>query len=311
MIAARARRFFVGGLVALSAVGCELEEITVVDVENVVIAEVYVDLAADPTESIARAFLHRTVGLTEEVDNLLTTEVTITRTDGYSFRLIPEYYADCLESSPQAEPGACFVAEAPVAALRPGDILELRIDLVGGGVITGAARLPGDFDLVDMPESCRLPPDALLPVSWSRSERAWAYVNETSVRNLPDALRSEGIILEEDPLYLLGLSISDDDTSIVFPSEFGVFNRFDLDRDVAVRLQRGLPDDSWAEVTITAVDRNYVNWARGGNFNPSGQVRVPSLSGDGTGVFGATVGRRFNVFVNTDVGGGLDTCPVS
>ncbi len=169
----------------------------------------------------------------------------------------------------------------------------------------------GDFDLVGMPGSCRLPPDRLLPVAWSRSERAWAYVNETSLKNLPDALRAEGIILEEDPLYLLGLSISDDDTSIVFPSEFGVFNRFDLDRDVAVRLQRGLPDDSWAEVTITAVDRNYVNWARGGNFNPSGQVRVPSLSGDGTGVFGATVGRRFDVFVNNDVGGGLDTCPVS
>ena len=99
----------------------------------------------------------------------------------------------------------------------------------------------------------------------------------------------------ENPLYLLGLSISDQDTTIVFPSEFGVFNRFELDQAVAVRLQQGLPPATVAEVTITAVDRNFVNWARGGNFNPSGQVRVPSLDGDGTGVFAATVKRRFVV----------------
>ncbi|NIR36178.1 MAG: hypothetical protein GWN02_08535, partial [Gemmatimonadetes bacterium] len=98
--------------------------------------------------------------------------------------------------------------------------------------------------------------------------------------------------MEDDPLYLLGLSVSVADTTITFPSEFGVFNRLDLDQDVAVRLQRGLPAGVSAEVTITAVDRNYVNWARGGSFNPSGQVRVPSLRGDGTGVFGSTVGRR-------------------
>ena len=65
-----------------------------------------------------------------------------------------------------------------------------------------------------------------------------------------------------------------------------------------------------AEVSITAVDGNYVNWARGGNFNPSGQVRVPSLSGDGTGVFGTTVGRSFDVLVSNE-SSGLPACPLS
>ena len=101
---------------------------------------------------------------------------------------------------------------------------------------------------------------------------------------------------EEDPLLLVGLSISEQDTTIVFPSEFGIFDRFDLEQDLSVRLQTGLPNSTTAEVSITAVEGNYVGWARGGNFNPSGQVRVPSLRGDGMGVFGATVSRRFFVF---------------
>src|SRR5690606_38046307 len=110
-------------------------------------------------------------------------------------------------------------------------------------------------------------------IHWTSSEGAWAYVNETTITGLADALAPEGIEAD-DPLYLLGLSISGADTTIVFPSEFGVFDRFDLDQDLAVRLQRGLPDGTEAAVSIAAVERNYVNWARGGSFNPSGQVRV-------------------------------------
>ena len=138
-------------------------------------------------------------------------------------------------------------------------------------------------------------PDTPLEVRWTRSAGAWAYVNETSINGLPAALAPENIEVEEDPLYLLGLSISASDTTVVFPSEFGVFDRFDLEQDLALRLQRGLPGGTDAQVTIAAVERNYVNWVRGGNFNPSGQVRVSSLRGDGSGVFGAAVLRRFSV----------------
>ena len=114
----------------------------------------------------------------------------------------------------------------------------------------------------------------------------------------------------EDPLKLLGLSISDQDTTIVFPSEFGIFDRFDLNQDLATRLQDGLPPSTTAQVSITAVEGNFVNWARGGNFNPSGQVRVPSLRGDGTGVFAATVSRGFLV-VSSEQAGPLPDCPIS
>ena len=290
---------------------CELEEITLVDVEDVVIAEVYVNLMPDPTGNEIRAFLHRTVGLADpDVSDLLGAVLTVRRTDGLTFVLPNDATERCLESSPVEEPGACFLSNQPeTALLGPGDVLEVQIDLVGGGRLTGATRIPGGFTLDGVPETCRIDPDMLMTVEWSRSDGAWAYLNETSIEGLPEALLPEGIRVEEESLYLLGISVSDDDTEIVFPSEFGVFNRLDLDQELAVRLQRGLPEGAFAEVTITAVDQNYVNWARGGSFNPSGQVRVPSLRGEGSGVFGSTFGHGFNVVASGDSGIALPICP--
>lgn len=296
-------------LVVLTA--CELEEITIAEVQDVVIAEVYLDVRSEPGGNIARAFLHRTVGVegAEVLPSLSTATVTMTRTDGYSFPLVAEAWEECVESSPSDEPGACFVATAAAGAIGPGDVVEVLVELPEGGKISGATRIPGLFELDGITGTCALPSDRLMTIGWSPSDGAWAYLNETSIRGLPDALRPEGIIVEDDPLYLLGLSISDSDTNVVFPSQFGVFNRFALDADLAIRLQVGLPVGTSAEISITAVDRNYVNWARGGNFNPSGQVRIPSLSGDGTGVFGATFGLGFDVLVR-DVPSGLPACPL-
>ena len=300
-------------LTTLVLSGCELEEVTVVEVNEVVIAEIYLDITSDPGGNIARAFLHRTVGLggVDTLPSLTESTVTMTRNDGYSFVLTAEATDECLESSPLEEPGACFVSELPVTSIGPGDIVEVRVELPGGGRITGASRVPGDFEVSSIPTLCVLAPNTLMTVTWSSSSEAWAYLNETSIRGLPEALRGSGVEVTDDPLYLLGLSISDSDTTVVFPSEFGIFNRFTSGyADLARRLQTGLPLGVTAEVSITAVDGNYVNWARGGNFNPSGQVRVPSLSGDGTGVFGTTVGRSFDVLVSNE-SSGLPACPLS
>jgi hypothetical protein len=305
------RRAALGLVAALGA--CELDEVTIVDVEPVVVAEIYADAETDGTNEV-RAFLHRTVGIdTTGLPNLEGSRVTVRSETGASFPLASAALSDCVESFPQVtgETGACFISDDVYASeIRPGEVLEVDVELPGGGLLHGAARLPAPFELLGFPSPCRLPPNTLLPVRWTRSEGAWAYVNETSIRGLPEALRSEGIIVNEDPLYLLGLSISDIDTTIVFPSEFGLFNRFDLDQDLAVRLQRGLPHSAISEITITAVEGNYVNWARGGNFNPSGQVRVPSLRGDGTGVFGATFNQRFFVVSDEDASG-VPSCPLS
>lgn len=301
-------------VVAFFGSGCELEQSAIVDVEEVVVAEIYVNLSADPTRNEILGFLHRTVGTgIEQVADLVAARPTVTRSDGFSFPLENAGADECVESTPDEPPaGACFVADPLNAArLRPGDLLELTVTLADGGVLEGVTLLPGSFDLAGEGTMCRIDPDTRLPLVWSRSEGAWAYVNETAIAGLPAALRPEGIVVDDDPLYLLGISVSDSDTTIVFPSEFGVFNRFELDQDLAVRLQRGLPRGARAEITITAVDRNYVNWARGGDFNPSGQVRIPSLRGPGTGVFASTVGRRLIVSATADPSSELPPCPRS
>ena len=307
------RRRLVARATLLAAVlsgGCELQEVSLADVEDVIVAEVYANLGEEPADNQVLAFLHRTLsGDDTSVEDLLASTITVSRSDGFALTLFNGDREECVESIPDGSSGACFTSDPEDARiLEPGDLLELRIDFVTGEVLEGATLLPGAFGLEDVPGTCRLSPNTPFPLSWSRSEGAWAYVNETSIRGLPEALRPEGIEVDDDPLYLLGLSVSDADTDIVFPSEFGVFNRFELDQDLSVRLQRGLPEGTAAEVTITAVERNYVNWARGGSFNPSGQVRVPSLRGEGTGVFGGAVGRRFVVVSSGDAGLPIPLC---
>jgi hypothetical protein len=116
-----------------------------------------------------------------------------------------------------------------------------------------------------------------------------------------------GIDPPSDPLRLFGLAISNTDTTIAFPAEFGVFDRFDADlTETLAAIQGGLPPGVEAEVVIAAADRNYVNWERGGAFNPSGFVRVPSVFGDGTGVFAAILPRSF--FLTTAAVPSLPPC---
>ena len=295
---------------ALAASACELEEITVIDFVDVVVAEVYVTLGSAPAEHRVRAFLHGTAaGGTPDSETFDDALVRITRTDGFTMDLALALITECVDSVPVGASGSCFVDGGQAAGLAPGDALELSVGLADGRTLLAASRIPGDFQLDGISVSCRLVPESLLPLSWSRSDGAWAYVNETSISGLRAALAPEGIDVEDDPLYLLGLSISAADTTVVFPSEFGVFDRFDLDQDLALRLQQGLPDGTDALVSVTAVERNYTNWVRGGNFNPSGQVRVASVRGDGTGVFGAAVVREFSVISSATPGGPPD-CPI-
>jgi hypothetical protein len=290
-----------GAFAAATLAGCDLQEVTVVDVEEVLIAEVYVNLAANPRDNEVFAFVHGTLGAEAPTlpPNLVDATARVTRDDGLVLPLTSSPESACLEGSTTG-PGVCLVADSTQARLlAPGDRLELRVELPDGRELFGATTVPGDFQLDgDIRNTCRLEPETLLPLSWTRSDGAWAYINETIIVGLRDLLAPEGIDAS-NRLYLLGLSVSSADTTIVFPSEFGLFERFDLDQDLAVRLQSGLPEGTHAEIAITAVDRNYVNWVRGGSFNPSGQVRVPSLRGDGTGVFASTVSRGFTLLVTT------------
>jgi hypothetical protein len=90
---------------------------------------------------------------------------------------------------------------------------------------------------------------------------------------------------------------------MMFPTDYGLFDRFDEDKHaVLLAIRDGLPVNVRAEVIVAAADNNYVNWVRGSNFNPSGLVRISSIQGDGTGVFGSLVPRDGEM--RTGPGGG-------
>ena len=301
-------------VVLLGLGGCALQEITIVDVEDVVVAEVHVQIGEGLFGGDrVTAFLHRTVGgLGEGFHPVPGAKIVITRDGGPSVRLAETALERCVSATPEGGTGSCYwMAPTVAVSFGPGDHLRLRIDLASGGSLTSATVVPGDFAILGVVEGaeCLLPPRTPLTVRWTSSEGTWAYVNETVIVGIKDAFGPLGIDVESDTLELLGLSISASDTTIVFPGEFGIFSRFELDQDLATSLQDGLPPGIRAPVMISATDRNYVNWARGGNFNPSGQVRVPSIRGEGTGVFASTVTRTFEVVVNPAAPGGAFSAP--
>lgn len=294
-----------GLLGATLSAGCELQQITLAQADDVVVVELNAQLVPGVGGgNELTAFLHRTVDPSgTRSDEVPGATIVVTRSDGSTIELAPTDRGACTETTPIDESGTCYWADPGILdRLEPGERLEAAITLPGGGSLRGATVIPGGFSLVTPGQEgyCKLSPETAFEVRWTQSEGAWSYVDETLIEGIAAALAPQGISVDQDPLYLLGLSVSAADTTIVFPAEFGVFDRFELDQDLALALQKGLPAGTNARVTITATDRNYVNWVRGGNFNPSGRVRIPSLEGDGTGVFASTVTRSFTALVPTD-----------
>ncbi|HLM67787.1 MAG TPA: hypothetical protein VK358_09680, partial [Longimicrobium sp.] len=82
----------------------------------------------------------------------------------------------------------------------------------------------------------------------------------------------------------------------------------DFNQDLLRALQGGLPDKTAATVVVAAADRNFVNGVRGGNFNPSGQVRISSIVGDGVGVFGSLTPLSFTIRVGIVNDASLPPC---
>lgn len=282
------------GAMLISA--CELQEITLAPPDDVVVVEAY--LRTDRPQQLA--LLHRTLH-GDQATAVLGASLTVTGPGGevHAFGLTT---VDACIDSPQRD-GTCYVAGDATAPFYPvpGARYNLVVELPDGRRIEGSTVVPGSFDMHEPAAApCTLRPGELLDVVWSPSDGAWVYLVDAELSGLQAALAAKGIEIDEDPFRLTGVSISREDTTITFPTELGVFDRFDLPREVLLELQKGLPDGVRARITVGAADRNFVNWARRGNFNPSGLVRVSSMRGDGIGVFGSLVAREFVVGSSTD-----------
>jgi len=268
-------------------------------------------------EAVLTVVLHRSLD-GRDVRGVPGARVTVTAPDGRAidfqeggqecFRVPGDYFKE----EPGSVKASCYRSLPDEGFwVRPGSVYRLRVEAPDGRVIQGRTRVPGAFALAGLPFTpraearasalCALAPGRILPVAWTRSDSAWSYIAPIRIFDLRAALARDGIQAAiPDPLELVGLAISEGDTTIALPSEFGVFDRFEFDNAALSALQSGFPDGVLAEMVVAAADRNYVNGVRGGRFNPSGPVRISSVSGDGVGVFGSLVPLYVRIRVQPD-----------
>lgn len=278
---------------------CELEGVAAPPSEDIVVVEAV--LRAGTIEQ--HILLHRSLeGRT--IRGEPGARVSVTSGSGREVVYGQVEMSECLLDDP-AEWGiddleveaTCYRSPADAGRfVVPGEQYDLRIETTSGGILRGRTTVPRAFgfnvpDVALDPESfsvtCNLPTHPFT-LTWTRSEDAWAYVTSLRLTGWGQDLRDAGVEVP-DPLDLSGVSVSAADTSLLFPANLGLFQRFDLDQRVLLALQQGLPPATLAELVIIAADRNYVNWIRGGRFNPSGNVRGSSVAGDGVGVFGSVI----------------------
>ena len=287
---------------ALLAGGCTLTDVTIPASEEVVAVEAV--LRTD--ENVQYVLLHRSLE-GRDVRGVPGARVTVSEQGGRTVSF-SEAGAECytnpggyFNERPGSLAASCYRSAAGEGAwVRPGAVYRLRVETPDGKVIQGRTRVPGEFALTTLPfaareqerpsRRCAVLPNRVLPVAWTRADSAWSYIAPIRIYSLQDALARNGIDVNiPDPLELIGLAISEQDTTIALPSEFGVFDRFQYDNAALAALQTGFPDGVSVHLVVAAADRNYVNGVRGGSFNPSGPVRVSSVTGEGVGVFGSLV----------------------
>lgn len=300
---------------ALASAGCDLTEVSLADPEDVIIAEAHVILTlrsggpGDPggrVEMAAPTLLHRTYG-----DGPRSVPGAVVRIAGASGRVVqllegrPEDCVVLQDENPfdlrfdGGSGGTCYRAPPGVVPFAPGEELSLEVRAPGGQVLTAASRVPGAFAFAEplgAGAACRVEPDANHVFGWTTPADVWTYLAEAEIAGLREPLSARGIE-SADTVYLLGLAVGREESRIVFPRQLGVLQALgdEQDADVLVALQDGLPAGVRATVSVAAVDRNWTNWARGGSFNPSGDVRTSSVLGDGAGVFGTAVQRLADV----------------
>ena len=311
-------RIAAGAVVAVGLAGCELDEVTIPDGEDVLIVESILDAGRDEQYVLLHHTLNgRVVGGEEGA------RVRVRRGDGVEV-VFTEAPADaCTTVDPAYAEGeaavdvqaTCYVS--PEAAGRwvvPGSDYELLIETVDGKRLQGRSTVPGSYEPIGLSAAarrpmgevgqCVLPPDTPLALEWTVSAGARAYLTHMRVEGLPDALEGSGIPNIPEVLTLFGISVSETDTAIVVPTQVGVFERHDYDNDLMLALNDGFPEGVRVRITLGAMDRNYVNGVRNDTFHPSGPVRVSSIRGDGAGVFGSFVPYAFEIEVRSGDGAG-------
>jgi len=292
----------IGASAALALASCELDEVAAPPGSDVLVVEAIMRAGA-PRQGI---LLHRSLE-GRAVRGEPGASVVVTTPDDVEVRFAEAPLTACLVESPsewEVEDldvlASCYrsATEAGYFVL-PGRDYELSIETTGGERVRGRTTVPGLFsfsvptvavDSVTLSTTCLLPTTPFNLV-WTQSNGAWAYISYLRLAGWGEELEAQGVEVP-DPLELTGVSVSAADTTLLFPTNLGLFQRFEFDQRVLLALQQGIPPGADATLVILAADRNYTNAVRGGRFNPSGNIRGSSIVGDGVGVFGSIVPLR-------------------
>lgn len=301
--------------------GCALTEVTVTESEDVVIAEAQLTInqhGDGGTSLTVYTYLHRTLSgqRPDEVEGAVvrvsgaSAVVHLEAADSGEVCLAP-WMDEEDDEVVEVDVGSCYRTTVAPSPFSPGEVLELEVVLPQGGTLTGVSQVPEAFEFIGLTHEdgyCRIEPDTNYGFRWTEAAGTWSYLSDTWIEGLPEALAGRDIEVP-DSLYLTGFAIGEKDTEILFPGEYGLFDLGEqANADLLRILDDGLPGGAWGEVAFAATDRNWVNWARGGNFNPSGIIRIPSVFGDGTGFFGTATQRRLNVIAAPDGSGMPPLC---
>lgn len=296
-------------LCAALAAGCDLAEVTTAPGEDVVVVEAVLRNDIE----VQQVLIHRALQ-GDLAGGVPGAHVTVTGEDDIVHTLVPGttcYQIDALyaRSDSLDFEGSCYIsAGQDLDWVRPGERYQLRVETSDGRVIRGQTTVPADYQIPSLhpdPELgflCSLAPDSAFDLLWTQSQGAWSYVADLSISGLSQSLGDRGFRVL-DPMLIRGLSISQTDTTLVLPGEFGVFERLQYDAELLLAIRNGFPEGTRAELVFAAADRNWVNSVRGGTFNPSGPIRISTVVGDGVGVFGSLNVRRASIVVraNTSV----------
>ncbi|HET7460885.1 MAG TPA: hypothetical protein VFJ82_06545 [Longimicrobium sp.] len=295
-------RAALAALAGVMTAGCNLAEVATEPGEDVVVVEAV--LRTD--EPLQQVLLHHALQ-GRFSGGEAGAHVSVTGDDGRvhvlqqstgCYRIDKKYQAsDSLQFQ-----GTCYVSPSTDAGwVLPGSTYDLLVETVDGRTIRGRTQVPGALavpsingNLGNGLRGCSLAPGTGFTLLWRQADGAASYVADLNINGLPHALG----VPAPDPFELRGLAVSETDTTILFPKEFGVFERFNYDVDLLKAIENGFPEGVDMLLVLAAADRNWVNSVRGGNFNPSGLIRISTVVGDGVGVFGSLVVRRFTINVN-------------
>lgn len=279
-------------------VGCELDEVTAPPAEDLLVVEAVLRAG----RSSQYVLLHHSVDGTR-IPGESGARVEVIREDG---RVIP-YAESTLEACSliaadndalegiQLE-ASCYISDPDAGYfVRPGRTYELYVETSGGQIARGRTTLPDYFGFAvpavwisprTLMGNCIFPSRPFTMV-WRKAEGAWSYVLMLELSGWSRILPLDGPVT--DPLQLVSISVSANDTTVLFPTNIGLFQRADFDQRIFALFEDGIPPGVQTRMVVMAAERNYTNAIRGGRFNPSGQIRLSSVVGDAVGVFGGVV----------------------